>query len=57
LDESQRSIVPEKKSFKPKVDYSSAIFEIIKERCSYNEGKVEDLSMIESRVTSRGYNL
>ena len=48
--------MPEKQSFKPKVDYMSAIFEIIKDRCSYNEGKVEDLEVIERRVTARGYN-
>ena len=56
MEESQRSIIPEKQVFKPKVDYMSAIFEIIKDRCSYNEGKVEDLEVIERRVTSRGYN-
>jgi len=34
----------------------SAIFEIIKDRCSYNDGKVEDIEVIERRVLSRGYN-
>jgi hypothetical protein len=33
----------------------SAIFEIIKERCNYKEGKVEDLSVITNRVILRGY--
>jgi hypothetical protein len=57
LEASQKNIIPEKKSMKPKMDYMSAIFELIKDRCSYNEGKVEYLSEIESRATSRGYNL
>ena len=56
MEESQRSIVPERQLTRPKVDYMSAIFEIIKDRCNYNEGKVEDLSVITNRVILRGYN-
>jgi hypothetical protein len=40
MEESQRSLVAEKQLIRPKVDYMSAIFEIIKDRCNYNDGKV-----------------
>lgn len=56
IEESQTSIVPEKPLKRPKVDYMSAIFEIIKDRCNYSEGKAEDLDVIRNRVLLRGYN-
>lgn len=56
MEESQRSIIPENQALKPKVDFMSAIFEIIKDRCNYNDGNVEDFDVIRNRVISRGYN-
>ncbi len=48
--------MPDRALFKPKIDFMSAIFEIIKDRCNYNSDKTEDIEVIERRVLSRGYN-
>jgi hypothetical protein len=40
---------------RPKVDYMTAIFDNIKDRCNYSDEKVEDFDIIRNRVFLRGY--
>ena len=40
---------------RPKVDYMTAIFDIIKDRCNYSDEKAEDFDIIRNRVFLRGY--
>ena len=47
--------MPEKKLMRPKVDYMTAIFDIIKDRCNYSDEKAEDFDIIRNRVFLRGY--
>lgn len=56
LEASQRSVVPDRVSYKPKKDFMSTIFDIIKDKCKYNNERVEEISVIEKRVLSRGYS-
>lgn len=42
--------------FKPKGDFMSAIFEILKDRCNYKTDKMDDLNLIERKVIARGYS-
>jgi hypothetical protein len=49
-------VVPEKMMFKPKGDFMSVIFEILKDRCNYNSDKTDYLDVIERKVIARGYS-
>jgi len=55
LEESQKNLNYETEERKPKHDYPSKIFEIIKDMCGYSTSRNVDMDLLKKRGLSRGF--
>ena len=56
MEEAQRSVGLENDQRKPMHDFTSNIYEMLKDMCKYSEGLSVDYQTLKKRVLAKGYS-
>ena len=55
MEEAQKSVGLENNEKKPMHDYTSQIFEVMKEMCKYSDGLSVDYQVLKKRILAKGF--
>lgn len=55
MEQAQRTVLMDNDDRRPMYDFTSQIFEVLKEMCKYADGMSVDYNVLKKRIVAKGY--